>query len=360
MDSAVDNAETARDPYNQGIYGIKRPKNVFDIESYKLDKIKCTFNDVLDICHVKPGDKCNPEDSTMKRILMLTDGDVDGNEIAISVICLMAKHCKPLVDAGMIGRILPPAYSIPQPNGKPKYVRSQREFFDTIIKRFVKDNTVYYKGEELSKKELRHFIEVHFEYDTSLDQLAQRYCCESKVMEYIAWNYHNDETKQKKSYWSEKISKLPTCKYVNVLMEDKTVVIDGDVTGFDYINIPLDATFNKHCWRFKKHQEGLISINGYKLNDTDDLTVYDIMHAMRKYIPKGVMRFKGLGELGKKEMRDLCLDPETRTVVIFKFKDYEKDMEKLSVIMSTKKEYADARADLLLSNLRIDTIDLDT
>lgn len=356
LDSAADNAATARDPYNQAIYGIKRPKNIFDTPTEQVAKIKSTFNDVLDICGIEPGKKCEPEKSTMARILMLTDGDVDGDDIAISTVGLLAKHCKPLIDAGMVGRILPPAYAIPVGNGKSVYVRSQREFFDKITKQFIKNETVSYKGKELTKKELREFIAKNFEYDTRLEKLANRYCVDAKVMEYIAWHYHGTPTDQKKSYWMKVLKRYPG---VQILVEGGILVFDGDIKGADYINIPLDEHFHKHVMRFKEHQKVNNSIDGYAINNRTDLTLYDVMHAVRKEIPSKIRRFKGLGELEPQEMKELCMDKKSRTVVIFKFSDFEKDMDKMNIIMSTKSEFAAARKDIMMS-MSADDLDIDT
>ena len=356
MDSAADNAATARDPHNQAIYPIKRPKNIFDTPTDQVARIKSTFNDVLDICGLEPGKKCDPEKSTMVRILMLTDGDVDGDDIAISTVCLLAKHCKPLIDAGMVGRILPPAYSIPIGNGKHAYVRSQREFFDKITKMFIKKETVSYQGKDLSKSDLRKFLEQNFEYDVRLEKLATRYCVDPKVMEYIAWNYHGKLEDQKKSYWMKVMRRYPG---IQILIEGSMLVIDGDIKGLDYINIPIDEHFHKHVMRFKEYQKVNSTLDGYAINGEDGKTLYDVMHAMREYIPAGVKRFKGLGELEPNEMRELCMNPETRTVAIFKFKDFEKEMDKINVIMSTKTEFARARKEILM-NLRASDLDLDT
>lgn len=355
-DSACDNAASARDPYNQAIYGIRRPKNIFDTPTEQVARIKSTFNDVLDICGIEPGKKCDPERSTMNYIFMLTDGDIDGDDIAISTICLLAKHCRPLIDAGMVGRILPPAYAIPTGNGKHTYVRSQREFFDKITKMFIKTATVSYKGTELSKKELRAFIEKNFEYDTRLEKLANRYCVDPNVMEYIAWNYHGEQKDQKKSYWMKVLKRYPG---VQILIEDNMLVFDGDIKGSDYMNLALDDHFHKHVMRFKEYQKKNSTIDGYTLNKEDGLTVYDVMRHLRKVMPSGIKRFKGLGELEPEEMRTLCMDKESRTVIIFKFSDFEKDMDKINVIMSTKAEHARARKELMMS-IRADDLDLDT
>ena len=356
MDSAADNAASARDPYNQAIYSISRPANIFDMSSDAVARIKSTFNDVLDICGIEPGKKCDPSKSTMTRILMMTDGDVDGDDIAISTICLLAKHCRPLIDAGMVGRILPPAYSIPVGKGKKIYVRSQREFFDKIVSEFIRKETVAHKGKTMSKKELRQFIQKNFEYDIRLDRLANRQCCDPLLMEYIAWCYHGHAKDQKKSYWMQKMKKYPG---LNILIEDGIIVIDGDTPGMDYVNMGFDDYLDKHIHRFKAYQAVNDDIYNFSLNGEDGKTMYEIMHAVRSYIPDGVERFKGLGELDPDEMRNLCMDVDNRTVVIFKFKDFEKDMDKINVIMSTKKQHLEARKDILL-NLRSDSLDIDT
>lgn len=356
-DSAQNCASTARDPHNQALYCVKKPANIYDDDSESVAKTVTVFNEILDICGLEPGKKCDPEKSTMKRILMLTDGDVDGDSIAISVMCLLAKHCKPLIDAGMVGRILPPAYAIPTgKNGKRVFVHTQREFFNTIMKKFVKEVTVAYKGKELSKQELYDLLSKNFVYDTKLQKLADRYCCDPKFMEYIAWKYHGDETTQKKSYW---MNALKPFEDIHIYMEHSMIIIDGDLKGYDHINLSFDEYFNRHVNRFKRHQSANNDIYNFSINGEKDKSLYDVMKAMRKYIPNDVQRFKGLGELEPWEMKEFCMDCDHRNVVIMKFKDYESDMEKLNVIMSTKQAYVDARS-RILRGISMSDLDLDT
>ena len=58
-------------------------------------------------------------------------------------------------------------------------------------------------------------------------------------------------------------------------------------------------------------------------------------------------------------MHDLCMDQDKRTVIIFKFKNYEEDMRKIDVIMSSKAEAAAARAELM-TNITLSDLDFDT
>ena len=97
----------------------------------------------------------------------------------------------------------------------------------------------------------------------------------------------------------------------------------------------------------------------YTINGEKGHTLYDVMHLFRSYMPKGVNRFKGLGELEVKDLQDICMNPKTRTVIIFKFKDFKDDMEKISLIMSSKDAYSEARA-AYMSQWSIAREDLDT
>lgn len=358
LDSAADLAASARDPNNQAIYSIKKPANVFDETSDDTEALKKTFNDVLDICGISAGKKCDPSKSSVNRILMMSDGDIDGDQIAFSMVCLLAKHCKPLLDAGMVGRIMPPAYAIPVSGKKSKmeYAHTQREFFNKIMIRFIKNVDIKQGNVQFGKSDVYQLLSNNFDYDLKLDKLATRYCCSSKLMEEIVWHYHGSYDDQKKSYWMKVLAKY---KDLKVLIEDGVVIIDGTVPGCDYINLAFDRHFDRHMSKVKVIQAQNDSIEGFTINGKTDQTLYDVMHTMRTYIPKGVQRFKGLGELGIDEMKTLCMNPETRKVIIFRFEDVEKDMDKINVIMSTKQKYVEARAELIQS-MTLSDYDLDT
>lgn len=314
------------------------------------------FNDIMDICGLEPGKKCIPDRSVMDMILLLTDGDVDGDNIAISTVCLLAKHCKPLIDAGMVGRILPPAYRIEMKDGTKFYVHSQRDFYEKMMGKFSKATTIKLHGRKLGRTELIELISSNIDYDVKLDKLADRYCCEAEFMELIARKYHGHEMDQKKSYW---MNVMKPYDGLSILIEDGIMIIDGDIPKVGYINIPFDKNFDKHLHRFKIYQEINDHIDGFEIDGQTNKTLYNIMKTFRKFNSAKISRFKGLGELSDDEMRTLCMDTTTRTVIIFKFEDFEDDMEKINVIMSSKAKYAEIRSNLMMG-LRASDTDIDT
>ena len=353
MDSAADVANTARDPENQAIYPIQKPKNIFDADSNMDSAIVGVFNNIMAICNLKPGKHCDPSKSEMARILCLTDGDVDGDRIAVSAIALLAKHCRPIIDAGMVGRIVPPAYSYK--DGKKRvFVRDQRDFYKTVSKDFVKKFTLELKGHKYTPKEFSEFIEENFEYNTRLGMLADRYTCDPKMMEYLASKYYGKITDQKQSYWIKVMKQYPDIK---VVKEEGYLLIDGTI-GLDTYHIAIDDYFDKHVKKFKPVQDKNKVIYGYKLNG-EECSVHEIMKKFLEHMPSGIKRYKGLGELDPDEMRKLCMDREHRSVVIFKFKDFEDDMYKLDVVMSSHAAFRKARKEVM-QEIKLDILDLDT
>ena len=359
-DSVLGLASMARDPNNQAIYTCKKPKNVFDSDSETITQAQNqatvnNFNEILNIANIEPGKKCDPSKCAFQRILICTDADIDGTGIAITILGLLAKHCKPLVDAGMVGRILPPLYSFME-GKKKKFVQSKRKFFEYLTDRFLNDYRISYNGKPMSKKAIAEFLEINSDYDTKLNKISDYYCCDPRFMEFIIWKYHGSYKEQKKSYW---LPALRMYKELRILVENGRLVIDGEMSGADYINLEMDDHFDHRIRKFKAIQANNRQVDGFTINGEDGKTIYDLMTAFRRYIPKDVKYYKGLGELTPKEMRELCMSPETRTVIILQFKDYERDMQKLSVILSTRAEYADIRM-RVMSHIAISEADLAT
>lgn len=353
MDSAGGNL-SKRDIYNQAVLPVKRPANIFDDSSESIDRTALNaFNQLLDYIGVQPGKKCRVEDCTVDRILTLTDGDVDGDIISDTVVSLLAKHCKPLIDAGMVGRILPPLYSF-KLGKNVEYVRSQKEFYKVIMKDFVKSVKIGHEKLNVDKKFLADFIDKNFEYVNKLDKLNKKRFCGQRFLEFIIWNYSGYD---KISFW-KKIIKKKFGNEITVSQENGHISFRGDAYG-QFVLLDLDERFDHQIRSFKEYQNKNEYMDGYTIDGDGDKTIYDIMLKFEQYKPKDVVRIKGLGEIDGDELGPLCLDKDKREVIIFKFNDINVDMHKLSIIMSTNRRYTEERGKLLRS-IQADDLDIDT
>ena len=75
------------------------------------------------------------------------------------------------------------------------------------------------------------------------------------------------------------------------------------LSGADYINLEMDDHFDHRIRKFKAIQANNRQIDGFTINGEDGKTIYDLMTAFRRYIPKDVKYYKGLGELRNCNMR---------------------------------------------------------
>lgn len=357
-DSAAGIAISTRNPENQAVFGIKKPKNVFDVDSETLaQRSTSVFNDICDKANIVPGKKCDPSKCVFDHIFMLTDADVDGDAIAVAVIGLLWKHCRPLVEAGMVGRVLPPAYVYTDRKGTKHFIRSKREMFEEIMSKAAGSITVKVGNRAMSKGELYDFMSTNFDYPKELEDLAKWYCCDARLMEFIAWNYHGRPEDQSVNKW-KKILKSGGYDLV-VRDEDGQVVIDDNVRGEEYVNLVFDDTFERHITPFKKIQSMNDQIDSYSIDGVGGRTLYEVMTRMKDYMPSKLTRFKGLGEMDRGNFREICMDPEKRTVIIMKSRDIETEYRKISIILSTKDSWQRARVELL-GRIAVASQDLDT
>ena len=365
--SAASNVVNVRDPYNQGVFYVKKPANVFDVSTETVNTLATAFNQIMDIFGIKPGPNCDVSKALVKRLAIMSDQDVDGISIGVTIVSLIAKHCPQMIDAGMVCRIIPPAYQI---NGqknkkKPTFVHTQREFFQFVGKEFMKNTDLGYGKKTLSTKDAEALVLKNFEnkYSDKLRTLTQCYGCTEDFMEMIAWNYHGEPADQKQSSWN---TVLKPYRDIKAIKEGGHTVIHGTMStdkdkigNYVMVHIPLDDYFHKRVTKFKAVQNENHAIYGYTINGEKNKSMWDIMSRFDSYIPDDVVRFKGLGELDPEDMWDLCLNPKTREEYVFKFSDFDKDMRKISIIMSSRKEFMEERARIMM-NTSLDDIDLDT
>ena len=87
--------------------------------------------------------------------------------------------------------------------------------------------------------------------------------------------------------------------------------------------------------------------------------MYDIMTLFNATVPKNVKVYKGLGEMNANDIWEACLNPATRHVAIYDFTNYEDDILKIGIIMSTREKESEMRK-RLVDKLHMNSRILDT
>ena len=349
--SARGSVETGRfDRDTQAVFSIRGvPLNSYGVN---IDKVlqNAEFNNLIKILGCNCGPRFDMSKLRYNKIIIMADADSDGFNITSLLSAFFMTHLPEIVKDGRLYKSVTPLYRI-----KSKYkefVLNKKEFVE-IFEKQVRDNlnVMNPKTKKMySDKELQEVLMTNRNYLEELIRLSNRIVIDPMVLEYLL--IHRKEKDFYKNFRKtfpeleiddeNVLTGIYDGRYQILIMDKIFEKRISDLEGF-ISEENKDMYFNV----FEKTKEGTI--------DKGVMSLGKFLSMAQKYQPVIKTRFKGIGELPAKDLRDNALDPRNRILINLTVSDMERDLEKFNILHGD--DSSERR--LLMEHFKIDRDDLD-
>uniref|UniRef100_UPI0013009AC3 toprim domain-containing protein n=1 Tax=Candidatus Similichlamydia epinepheli TaxID=1903953 RepID=UPI0013009AC3 len=329
-DSAGGSAKMGRDRRFQAILPIRG--KILNVEKAKLDKV-LQNQEVRALiaslgCGIG-GESFNISRLRYKKIIIMTDADVDGSHIRTLLLTFFYRYMRPLFELGHIYIALPPLFRMSRQK-KFQYIHSENEMSRSLIDFSLNEVTLNASdGQILNNSEKKNLVDVCLE----LEQFA--FSCEKEAVPFLSLLKEIDDS-----------GTIP-----------RTAVVDSlGKISFSYGDdeVPLqnnEEVSRLHLSTLSKLQKRLekfsLSVCHFLLDKgsifnlkvlQETFPVYSLKSLLDKLKDAGrrsvtVQRYKGLGEMNADQLWETTMDPAKRTLIQVSIRDVEDTELMFDVLM---------------------------
>ena len=263
-------------------------------------------------------------------------------------------YCPQIIQGGYLYAAVPPLYGIEEKPGgknkkpKMKYFTEMIDYVKYVQELFIKNNDLRDgNGKPMPKSEITAVLYKNMDYIKELRTISDTFAINPFLLEYVLGNIVLPLEANKIS----KLKKLITAKgrFLDVRKEKNTIIIDG-LYEEKYHRIFLNDKMISKCSNLIKHI--VESPKEFILNG-EKVTLFTLMDTFSKSAPKGIKRYKGLGEMDGWQLFDSTFDPSStgnRTLIQYTMEDVKSELEAMRILNDNTAE--------LLNDIRIKKDDL--
>jgi len=327
-DSAGGSAKQGRDRYFQAILPLRgkilNTQKSSDAKVLSSEEIK----NIITALGTGIGKDFDADKSRYKKIIIMTDADVDGSHIQTLIMTFFFNHLRELIERGYLYIAQPPLYRYKK--GKiEKYLKDDKELNEFLIEQGI--NSIDIEG--VGKPELKELLKNAAYYKLLLEKLTNRFNV-PEVIRFLIENGNLDELEEYlKKFGFNVISKHDNHYYIQTNRGLEEITIDEKL-----LNHPLFLEAKKVYEKLKEYKD---LVKGDYLELLDEVV---------KKARKGahIQRYKGLGEMNPEQLWDTTMDPENRTLIQVTLEDAENAAKHFELFMGNevgpRREYIQANA----------------
>jgi len=332
-DSAGGSAKQGRDRVFQAILPLKG--KILNVEKSRIDKILQSeeIKNIITVLGCGIGEDFDIEKIKYKKIIIMTDADIDGSHIQTLLLTFFFRFLKPVVENGYLYLAQPPLY---------KYKKGKNETYlkdERALSVFLLENGIgnfEFKG--IGNEDLLDLLKAISHYRSILELLKNRYSL-IEIVRYLIENKELAELDYKDLL--VKIEEFVASQGFNILNKN---ISDDNINLFIQTNEGLEEiSINKELFENNFFQE---AINYYKKIKQRDLSIFndkdfiDVLDEIEKSARKGayIQRYKGLGEMNPQQLWDTTMDNENRRLLKIQIKNDEFASDAFTLFMGDNVE----------------------
>lgn len=369
-DSSIGALEAARNVKCQAIFGIRGVvTNTYGMKTSKVLESD-VFRALTSVLGCGIGKDFDMNKLKFDAILICSDSDSDGINIASLLSTFFACHMPQIIQSGKLYRVVPPLYRLNEKKLKSygikrNYIFDKVEYYHLYHKIIANSldisvvhphtETQMIKGTgdviQLNKNEKIAMLDGTVDYYDELQTLQKRSFCNPVVLEYVC--YFLTMAKDREMFQQMISKKFPELTYVQ---EYESII--GSYNG-ENISLIVDRIFMQMARRFLNMIAENASIfyvlvkngkdgNAPKQDDWELMTYGQFMEMCAKTFMIDIeQRYKGIGE-GKADMTfPSMMNPKTRKLIRITMDDAEDAMKTICLLHGSSDEMRKARRKML-------------
>ncbi|MFH1287781.1 MAG: DNA topoisomerase (ATP-hydrolyzing) subunit B [bacterium] len=352
-DSAGGSAKQGRDRRFQAILPLRG--KIINVEKARLGKVLSNEEIRTIITAIGTGvgnEDFNLNNARYKKIIIMTDADVDGAHIRTLLLTFFYRQMTQLIEKGYIYIAQPPLYKLKRGQSE-KYIEKEEEMEDFLIKHGT-ENVVLkeFKGkkvqEEYTGKKLQDILDLLISWKR-LQMVI--YGKGHTIEEYIAlFPFENGLKKHKPNG-----EPIPFNKGIDKLANhsENGLGENGKDDSAESSRVKrAEMVFSPEYKEVKDLYRKLSNLRlvfdddsiGFQLEREEDIipvkSVDDIIDRIKIWGKKGlsIQRYKGLGEMNPEQLWTTTMDPEKRTILQVKLEDVVLTDEIFTILMGDQVE----------------------
>jgi DNA gyrase subunit B len=329
-DSAGGSAKQARDRSTQAVLPLRG--KIINVEKSRIDKVLANNEVQALITAIGTGvhDEFNIEEARYHKIVMATDADVDGAHIRTLVLTFLYRQMPELIESGYVYIAKPPLYRVKQGNQE-TYLERESELEELLLRDKLEQFEVtdaLGETRKLTPSRWQAYIRRSKEYEGWGSSLQAdyghevvRFLEESTLLDEgvatlsAAKTQLEREAPEREPFDTEVISATDDLVVVKAIARSsglarthrlpRELFEDNEYRKFAEVHAALLKQVGRPAFTVTRGERQSIALSFQTLRAA-------VMELARQGVT--LTRFKGLGEMNPKQLRETTMDPATRTL----------------------------------------------